>query len=375
VVCGHSALSRIRSKPELRGRRLAIAGVITGYIAVVLALVSWILLFRADYFVGSIIRLSAYATLTLGFFVFAIWMAFTRRTWGWIVTAIGFCLAFWIERTAQAAGGAREAGALVLICILVGFTVTAVVRAFRRRTRQWIMLALLPFLVIALGLCEAGILMLIYALAHPKPAHSSLTSLTMFAKAPKADPSKDPDVIKGAQALLDKDGSTAVAAFTKAAQRVPENDTILFSLGRGYGMIGDNAMARKTYERATEINPRNADAWMYLGMSLSDTEPAKAIEACKRATELRPDRASGWHILGLIYVAQKQGSLAVAPLERAVQVQPDYAEAWSSLADAYSLTGDYQRSSDARKRAEDLKAQNTGETLKHNAQPMPSQNP
>src|SRR6266487_1880582 len=182
VISGHSALSRIREKADLRGRGLALAGVITGYIAVVLGVVCWILLFRGDNFVGAIIRVSASAILVLGFFVFAIWMAFTRRTWGWIVTAAGFCLALWIE----GALGRRDAEALValvLICMFVGFTVTAAVRAFRRRTRQWIMLALLPFLFIALGLCEAGILLLIYTLAHPKPAHSILTSPTTFGQA------------------------------------------------------------------------------------------------------------------------------------------------------------------------------------------------
>jgi uncharacterized protein DUF4190/uncharacterized protein DUF4339/tetratricopeptide repeat protein len=305
LICGHSALSRIRKKADLRGRGLARAGLITGYIAVVLGVVYWILLFQADAFIGgAIIRVSASTIVILGFFAFAIWMAFTRRTWGWIVTAAGFCLALWIE----GALGRRDAeapGALVLVCMFVGFTVTAVVRAFRRRTRQWIMLAVLPFLFIALGLCEGGILVLIYTLTHPKPAHSGLTSLTTFGQASNIDVTKDPDVIKGIQALLRKDGSTAVEAFTNASRKFARNDVIFLGLGRGYGMLRDNDRARQNYERAVALNPRNAEAWTYLGATLNEREPSKAVEACKKATELQPGNATAWFILGLTYESQK----------------------------------------------------------------------
>jgi cytochrome c-type biogenesis protein CcmH/NrfG len=182
-------------------------------------------------------------------------------------------------------------------------------------------------------------------------------------------------LIKGVQALLRRDGSSAVEAFTNASRKFPRNDDIFLWLGRGYGMLRDDDRARQNYERAVELNPRNAEAWTYLGATLNKKEPSKAVEACKKATELQPANANGWFILGLVYMSQGKSSLAVPFLERAVHIKPDFTEAWSTLAGAYSMTGDYKRSSDARQRAEDLKARNTGESLKHNAQPMPSQNP
>lgn len=242
--------------------------------------------------------------------------------------------------------------------MFVGFTVTAIVRAFRLRTRQCFLLALSPLLFIALGFCEAGILLLIYTSAQPTRGHSSLTSTTIFGQISNTDASKDPDVIKGAQALLRKDGSTAVEAFTNASRKFPQNDDVFLWLGRGYGMLRDNDHARQNYERAVELNPKNAEAWMYLGMSLSEREPSKAIEACKKATELQPANASVWFILGLTYMSHKNFSLAVPALEQAVQIKPDFTEAWSNLADAYSVTGSYKRSADARQRVEDLKARN-----------------
>jgi cytochrome c-type biogenesis protein CcmH/NrfG len=93
-------------------------------------------------------------------------------------------------------------------------------------------------------------------------------------------------------------------------------------------------------------------------MSLNESDPVTAIEACKKATELQPRNSSHWFILGLTYVTEDKGSLAVPALEQAVQIKPDFAQAWSTLADAYSLIGDQKRSSDARRRAADLKATN-----------------
>lgn len=355
VICGHAALARIRKSSALHGGSLAIAGLIIGYIATVLALVSWTLLLSNNFVVAAIIRFSAFTIVGFGFFAFAITMACTRRTWGWIVTAVGFCVMLCIE----AALGRRDAEGLlglIVVCMFVGFTVTAVVRAFRRRTRQWVMLAVLPFLFIALGSCEGGILVLIYTLTHPKTAQSDLTNPTTFGQASDTDTTKDPDVIKGVQALLRRDGSSAVEAFTNASRKFPKNDAVFLSLGKGYGMLRDNDHARRNYERAVELNPKNTDAWMYLCMSLHDTEPSGAIEACKKATELKPADASIWFILGLTYLSQQNIALAVTALEQAVKIKPNFAEAWSSLADAYSVTGDYKRSADARQRAEDLKA-------------------
>lgn len=44
VVCGHIALSQIRSNPKLKGRGFAITGLIIGYLAIVLSLVSLVFL-------------------------------------------------------------------------------------------------------------------------------------------------------------------------------------------------------------------------------------------------------------------------------------------------------------------------------------------
>lgn len=188
-------------------------------------------------------------------------------------------------------------------------------------------------------------------------------------------PDRDPDVIKGAQALVRKDGSAAVEAFTNASHKFPRSDAVFLGLGRGYGMLRDNDSARQNYQRAVDLNPRNGDAWMYLGMTLYESEPSKAIDACRKATELQPASATAWFILGLTYESQKNFSLAIPALERAVQIKPDFTDAWSTLADARSMTGDYKRSSDARRRAADLKARNGPDNLRNEEQLPPPRSP
>src|SRR5437588_6620703 len=114
VICGHSALARIRREPELCGHSLAVGGLITGYVGVVLGLISWIVLIRGENFTAAIIRLSAAAILVLGFFIFAVRMAFTRKTWGWIITANGLGLALAIE---SALGRREGEGPVALVLI------------------------------------------------------------------------------------------------------------------------------------------------------------------------------------------------------------------------------------------------------------------
>ena len=45
---------------------------------------------------------------------------------------------------------------------------------------------------------------------------------------------------------------------------------------------------------------------MYLGMTVYESEPSKAIDACKKATELKPADSFAWFILGLTYESQKE---------------------------------------------------------------------
>jgi cytochrome c-type biogenesis protein CcmH/NrfG len=175
----------------------------------------------------------------------------------------------------------------------------------------------------------------------------------------------DPDAVEGQQALDRRDGTAALKAFRNADKKFPDNSVVLYWLGRSYDMLHEQEMARTNYERAVKINPQNGLAWMYLGTSLVDTDPDRAISACKKATAIMPDSAHPWFILGLCYIIQNHASQAIPPLERAVQIKPDFVEAWSTLSGAYSAVGDYKQSSNARARFDELKSR----------KPTPTQSP
>jgi tetratricopeptide (TPR) repeat protein len=73
----------------------------------------------------------------------------------------------------------------------------------------------------------------------------------------------------------------------------PKDSTSWYLLGRLYYKQNDNAEAIKCLERARKINPKNADAWLILGI-LCDAEARnrrdelKALRYMEKARELNP---------------------------------------------------------------------------------------
>jgi tetratricopeptide (TPR) repeat protein len=215
-----------------------------------------------------------------------------------------------------------------------------------------------PLLAIAAAIIIAAVL--IYA-ARPQNQHPQPSATTDVVLPKEADPNvnvpNDPDIAKGIQAWRDNDATSAVEALTKAAKKYPRSDAVFYWLGNAHRLSGDRAKARQSYERATQLNPGNADAWMELGRALSDTDPVRAVDACTRATALKPNKAYAWMILGTAYIIQDQRSLAATALERAVEIDPNLADAWDLLSKVYAGLGDQQRSSEAQARYDELQLQ------------------
>jgi tetratricopeptide (TPR) repeat protein len=182
---------------------------------------------------------------------------------------------------------------------------------------------------------------------------------------PPENVTQDPDAVAGQQALEQKEGAKALEAFQRLETKYPQNSLVHYWLGRSHGMLRDNSKAMQSYERAIQINPKNALAWMHLGTTLNAVDPQRSIDAAIKATELAPDSPSAWFLLGVNYLSQEKAPLAVAPLERAVQLDPNFAKAWASLSSAYLLVGD-SRSKEARARAEQL---DLGRTPSKNSPP------
>jgi tetratricopeptide (TPR) repeat protein len=109
-------------------------------------------------------------------------------------------------------------------------------------------------------------------------------------------------LLASAQAALDKnDFETAAQDYQEYLAKKPGDAVAHFQLGYAYTAMQKIADAKAEYEKAIEINPDMDVAYLNLGLTLLDTDPAAAIEPLQKAAELKPDEPRPKFLLGLAY--------------------------------------------------------------------------
>jgi len=69
-------------------------------------------------------------------------------------------------------------------------------------------------------------------------------------------------------------------------------------LGLAFGGMGEHGKETECYQRALELNPKNADIWYNMGVAHYELgEYKKAIEYQKKAVEIDPEHAFAWLFL------------------------------------------------------------------------------
>ena len=105
---------------------------------------------------------------------------------------------------------------------------------------------------------------------------------------------------------------------------------------------GKNGLAISEFQKALELDPRNADA--LTGEAHAFEHAGRAVDAeaaYKKAIALRPDYWDGYDSLGLFYDSQGRYGEAVAQIRRAIELTPDNARAYSNLGSVYIDEGDH----------------------------------
>lgn len=103
-------------------------------------------------------------------------------------------------------------------------------------------------------------------------------------------------IISGNSLTALKYGKCALEAVNKAIELDPKSSNNYLSHGVGnyylppaFGGGMDNAI--KDFRKAIELNARNADAWLWLGIALRRAnQPAEAHKAIAKSLELNPNR-------------------------------------------------------------------------------------
>jgi tetratricopeptide (TPR) repeat protein len=140
-----------------------------------------------------------------------------------------------------------------------------------------------------------------------------------------------------------------------AARIYPNDPAILVALGDHQFKAGQHELARQSFERALELDPAYARAWLDLGIYHEATgRPEKAIEHYRKALELRPGHVPTMLSIGNALVAMNRLNDALEQYHAATGQDPDSIEAWRHLSLAMERAGRLSEAAQARLRAAEI---------------------
>jgi Flp pilus assembly protein TadD len=103
----------------------------------------------------------------------------------------------------------------------------------------------------------------------------------------------------------------------------PNDPTVHLRLGICYQQLGNDAKARRAYDRALELDPGYAEAWNNIGTLEQARRRFKpAVRAYKKAIETKPGLATPWKNLGNAYLALGRVQEAFEAYQEAFRLDP-----------------------------------------------------
>ena len=143
--------------------------------------------------------------------------------------------------------------------------------------------------------------------------------------------------VKTVQMLTDETRERSIAEWTiQKSGRDPRLAAALCSRGAQLSIKGKYEAALDYFQKATEINPDDPDAWHGLGSCyIGLNQPGDAIEAYHQSIAADPDNADAHFMLAMYYKVLKQYPQAISALEQVISIDPGNVQARSELAGAY----------------------------------------
>jgi tetratricopeptide (TPR) repeat protein len=193
-----------------------------------------------------------------------------------------------------------------------------------------------------------AIAILIVGARHAVPVFASGSSLaTQSSTQQKSPPNQSQsrtqkfanplnDLLDEAQKDIDANQfEAALAPLQKFIAEKPEIAWAHFQLGYAYTALKRPDEARAEYERATTLDPKMSEAFLNLGILLSEKDPAAAVAPLRRAVDLLPAQSRPRFLLG--HALERSGDIpgAVESYEAALRLDPRDVETIIHLGNLY----------------------------------------
>jgi TonB family protein len=136
-----------------------------------------------------------------------------------------------------------------------------------------------------------------------------------------------------------------------------QNETVESHLKRVDGYLAEKKYndALKQIQRALEIDPKSAEAYLKLGLVYYAIPPsmnnpgefsAEALKAFEQALRLKPDWPEALNHLGRSYSSLREYDKAIKNFKEALRLRPEYTEAQENLAIADLYAGNFREAVD-----------------------------
>jgi Flp pilus assembly protein TadD len=125
------------------------------------------------------------------------------------------------------------------------------------------------------------------------------------------DDTPDPALIAARAAMDHKDYAEAIRSYKEYLAKKPDDAEAHFDLGNAYASLKQVADAKAEYEKAISLDPKLDAAYVNLGITIMDTDPAAAIEPLQKAAALLPNEARPQFLLGWAYERSGKAPLAI----------------------------------------------------------------
>jgi Flp pilus assembly protein TadD len=176
------------------------------------------------------------------------------------------------------------------------------------------------------------------AAAEPAAAQSATVS-----RSPQSAPSKSTkvanplnDLLNEAQHAIDTSNfEGAVSPLQKFIAEKPDVAYAHFQLAYAFTALHRSDEARAEYERATAIDPKMSEAYLNLGLLLTEKDPAAAAQAFRKAVDLLPAQSRPRLLLGVAQERSGDFPGAANSFEGAVHLDPRDTDATLHLARLY----------------------------------------